>query len=77
MLDNSEAPVLEEAVLEWEVYDCEEDEALQSSCICICSKEDIRYLFTISKHPEQEYPVPIDLWKVHRNLSVDTQVPGK
>jgi len=33
------------AVLEWEIFDCEEDEDLMSSCIC--GKENLRYLFTI------------------------------
>ncbi len=45
VIDYSEAPSWENAVLEWEVFDCEEDETLQSSCIC--GKEELRYLFTI------------------------------
>lgn len=45
------------AVLEWEVYDCEEDETLESSCIC--GKEEIRYLFTIrnARNGNMLYPI--------------------
>ena len=35
------------AVAEWDIIDCEEDERLESSCIC--GKEDLRFLFTIQK----------------------------
>lgn len=45
VIDNSEASTWENAVLEWEIFDCEEDETLESSCIC--GKEELRYLFTI------------------------------
>ena len=45
VIDKSVADDWETAVYEWEVYDCEEDEFLESSCIC--GKEDLRYLFTI------------------------------
>lgn len=34
-----------DAVLEWNITDCDEDEALESSCVC--GKENLRYLFTI------------------------------
>lgn len=45
VIDNSETSDWESAVFEWEVFDCEEDEFLESSCIC--GKEKLRYLFTI------------------------------
>lgn len=45
VVDNSEASAWEEAIFEWEVFDCEEDESLIASCIC--GKENLRYLFTI------------------------------
>lgn len=45
VIDNSEASNWDSAVLEWDVFDCEEDETLESSCIC--GKEELRYLFTI------------------------------
>lgn len=35
----------EEAVQEWEIYDCIEDMSCRSRCVC--GKENIRYLFTI------------------------------
>jgi len=46
VLDNSQSNTWDAAVLEWEINDCEEDESLESSCIC--GKENLRYLFTIS-----------------------------
>lgn len=45
VLDESESDIWNEAVQEWVIDDCEEDESLQSSCIC--GKEELRYLFTI------------------------------
>jgi hypothetical protein len=45
VVDNSEASAWEDAIFEWEVFDCEEDDSLFSSCIC--GKENLRYLFTI------------------------------
>jgi len=45
VVDSSEATTWDAAVLEWEVYDCEEDEELLSSCVC--GKENLRYLFAI------------------------------
>lgn len=45
VLDNSWSDNWDEAVREWEIYDCEED----SSCTsyCVCGKEHLRYLYTI------------------------------
>lgn len=45
VIQNSESSTWEDAVEEWEIIDCEEDE--NSSEICICGKENIKYLFTI------------------------------
>ena len=47
VIDASEGRSWESAVAEWEIIDCEEDEHLESSCIC--GKEDLRFLFTIQK----------------------------
>jgi len=57
VIDKSEALNWENAVLEWEVFDCEEDETLQSSCIC--GKEELRYLFTIrnTRNGNLLYPI--------------------
>ena len=57
VIDNSEASNWEDAVLEWEVFDCEEDETLQSSCIC--GKEELRYLFTIRNTQNGNFLYPI------------------
>jgi hypothetical protein len=42
VIDNSAGKTWNDAVQEWEIYDCEEDESASSSCIC--GKENIRYL---------------------------------
>jgi len=57
VIDNSNASTWEKAVLEWEMYDCEEDTELASSCLC--GKEDLRYLFTIrnSQNGNMLYPI--------------------
>lgn len=45
VLDASKASNWEQAVCEWEVSDWDEDEDVETSCLC--GKEHIRYLFTI------------------------------
>lgn len=45
VINASEADTWENAVQEWEIVDCEEDEDLSESCVC--GKEELRYLFTI------------------------------
>jgi len=45
VIQNSESSIWEDAVEEWEITDCEEDDS--ASEICICGKENIKYLFTI------------------------------
>lgn len=42
---NSESDTWQEAVAEWEIFDCEEDESCSEECIC--GKENIKYLYTI------------------------------
>lgn len=46
-----------DAVEEWEIYDCEEDEDCCSRCIC--GKENIRYLYTIRNIYNGEMLFPI------------------
>lgn len=57
VLNHSDSPVWATAVLEWEVEDCEEDDSLESSCIC--GKENLKYLFTIrnKKNNNALYPI--------------------
>lgn len=57
VIDRSVASDWERAVLEWEVFDCEEDEAHESCCVC--GKENLRYLFTIRniKNDKTLYPI--------------------
>ena len=45
VLENSESNVWREAVEEWEICDCEEDESCSEECIC--GKENIKYLYKI------------------------------
>lgn len=45
VIDNSRSCTWDDAVLEWKIDDCEEDEFLESACIC--GKENLRYLYTI------------------------------
>lgn len=45
VIDHSIANTWEEAVYEWELVDCEEDQSASSQCIC--GKENIKYLHTI------------------------------
>ena len=57
VLNNSEASEWEDAVKEWEISDCEEDESATERCIC--GKENIRYLFTIRNiyNGNELYPI--------------------
>lgn len=45
VIDKSESNNWDNAVMEWKIIDCEEDE--KCSEICICGKENIKYLYTI------------------------------
>lgn len=45
VIDVSESETWQEAVTEWEICDCEEDENCSEECIC--GKENIKYLYRI------------------------------
>ena len=77
VIDNSDAPDWEDAVLEWEVYDCEEDETLQSSCIC--GKEELRYLFTIRNtlNGNMLYPIGSSCIRKFERDDLDEEVAVK
>ena len=47
----------EEAVGEWEIFDCEEDSSLSESCVC--GKERLKFLFTIKNVHNDNYLYPI------------------
>jgi hypothetical protein len=57
VIDLSESATWERAVLEWDIVDCEEDEFLESSCVC--GKENLRYLFTIENRENGNELFPI------------------
>jgi len=57
VIDNSQSNTWELSVLEWEIEDCEEDEYLESSCIC--GKENLRYLYTIKNKYNNNILFPI------------------
>lgn len=56
VINNSESNNWQDAVHEWEIVDCYEDETLLSSCIC--GKECIKYCYTIKNNNGNEL-VPI------------------
>ena len=57
VLEKSESKNWTDAVKEWEIVDCEEDET--RSNYCICGKEGLRYLFTIKNtiNNNELYPI--------------------
>lgn len=57
VINASESSEWREAVDEWEICDCEEDE--DCSAKCICGKENIRYLYTIRNIYNGEILFPI------------------
>lgn len=57
VINASESKIWETAVKEWEIKDCEEDESCLS--VCICGKENIRYLYTIYNIKTQKTLFPI------------------
>jgi len=57
VIEKSESKKWEIAVLEWIIADVEEDENLESSCVC--GKEHLRYLYTIQNDKTGEYLFPI------------------
>ena len=46
VIDNSVNNTWNDAVEEWDVEDCIEDEEMRSSCVC--GKENLRFLFTMA-----------------------------
>lgn len=57
VIDASEANTWEDAVREWVIVDCEEDEECSSACIC--GKESIRFLYTIRNYKTGRVLYPI------------------
>lgn len=57
VIEASESKRWEEAVQEWEVFSCDEDETRTTNCIC--GKEGLRYLFTIynNKNGNKLFPI--------------------
>lgn len=57
VIEASEADNWEDAVKEWEVVSCEEDDTLSESCIC--GQEQLRYLYTIRNlnNENELYPI--------------------
>lgn len=68
VLDASHGRTWEEAVKEWKIIDCEEDE--QCDAFCVCGKEHIRCLYTIRNELTERTICPIGsscIKKFHRN----------
>lgn len=57
VIKSSEATTWEDAVLEWEIVDCEEGSNCASRCIC--GKENIKYLYRIRNKYNKSQLFPI------------------
>jgi len=57
VINASEGTTWGDVVLEWDIIDWEEDETLESSCVC--GKENLRYLFTIKNNINRHMLYPI------------------
>lgn len=57
VINCSESDNWQDAVLEWDIEDCEED--LSCSSECICGKENIKYLYTIRNRYNGKMLFPI------------------
>ena len=77
VIESSVSDIWDSAVLEWEIFDCEEDEALESSCIC--GKEDLRYLFTIrnTRNGNMLYPIGSSCMRKFERDDLDEEVAVK
>lgn len=74
ILDASTGRTWEEAVKEWEIIDCEEDE--QCDSFCICGKEHIRYLYTIrnTETGKTLYPIGSSCIKKFQRDDMDEEI---
>ena len=57
VLEKSKSQIWEEAVKEWEIQDCDEDETCSTRCVC--GKEGLRYLFMIRNRVTYKVLYPI------------------
>ncbi|MBC6164649.1 hypothetical protein HB999_14470 [Listeria booriae] len=57
VMENSEHNDWQDAVQEWEIEDCQEDDNQEESCIC--GKEHLKYLFTIKNKNNGKVLTPI------------------
>lgn len=73
----SEANDWKSAAVEWSIYDLEEDEALTQSCVC--GKENLRYLFTISNtvNGNTLYPIGSSCIMKFERTDLNEQVSAK
>lgn len=74
VLDASTRKTWEEAVKEWEIIDCEEDEQCES--FCVCGKEHIRYLYTIRNKETGRtiYPIGSSCIKKFQRDDMDEEI---
>ena len=57
VMDKSWGNTWEEAVQEWDIIDCAEDNSLSRSCIC--GKEQIKYLYRLHNRKTNQWLFPI------------------
>ena len=74
VLEASVSKVWEIAVQEWDVFECDEDETAETSCVC--GKEGIRYLFEIRNRINGNTMYPIGSRCIRRfgNKDLSSQV---
>lgn len=77
VLEHSESQIWESAVQEWNILDVEEDEHLEQSCIC--GKEHLRYLFTISNdlNGNSLYPIGSSCIKKFNREDLNEEISAK
>lgn len=77
VVNKSDAYDWSSAVLEWSVYDVEEDEDLAESCVC--GKENLRYLFTIKNdiNGNMLYPIGSSCIKKFERKDLNEEVDVK
>jgi len=75
VINNSVSANWETALLEWKLYDFEEDKTLLSSCIC--GEEKLRYLFTIRNINNGRilYPIGSSCTKRFERKDLDEVLP--
>ncbi len=57
VMECSNANIWDDAIMEWDIVDCEEDESLNAECVC--GKENLKYLYTVVNRYNRNMLYPI------------------